>query len=82
VPYSDPATQAEFNRELYLRRYQEDPEFRADEAFRKKEWYDLNREKILARYRKKRKKLRASLRRLKAKSASKAAEIPVLAGRE
>ena len=66
MPFSDPATQAEFNRENYLRRYQEDQEFREAEAFRKKEWYDRNRRKILARYREKRKKLRASLRRVKA----------------
>ena len=60
MPYADPAEQAEFNRTLYLRRYQSDPEFRADEAFRKKLWYDRNQEKIVAAYRKKRKKIRAT----------------------
>jgi hypothetical protein len=73
VPYSDPAMQAEFKRDYYLRRYQEDPEFRADEAFRKKEWYDRNKKKLLASYRAKRKKMRASLRRVKSDSRKKAA---------
>ena len=60
MPYADPAVQAEFMRTLYARRYQDDPEFRADEAFRKKIWYDRNQVKVTARYRKKRKKIRAT----------------------
>jgi hypothetical protein len=60
VPYADPSEQARFSRELYLRKYQSDPEFREAEALRKKQWYYRNQAKILARYRKKRKKIRAS----------------------
>ena len=60
MPYADPSEQKAYNLELYLRRYAEDPEFRADEAFRKKLWYYRNQEKLLARYRKKRKKIRAA----------------------
>jgi hypothetical protein len=59
MPYADPTEQKAYNLDLYLRRYQSDPEFRADEAFRKKLWYYRNQEKIVARYRKKRKKIRA-----------------------
>jgi hypothetical protein len=60
MPYADPTEQKAYNLELYLRRYQSDPEFRADEAFRKKLWYYRNQAKILSRYRKKRKKIRAA----------------------
>jgi tRNA/tmRNA/rRNA uracil-C5-methylase (TrmA/RlmC/RlmD family) len=62
MPYADPTEQKAYNLELYLRRYAEDPEFRADEAFRKKLWYYRNQEKIVARYRKKRKKIRAAFK--------------------
>ena len=65
MPYADPAVQAEFNRNLYLTRYQSDAEFREAEAFRKKLWYARNQAKITARYRGKRKKLRAELRKLR-----------------
>jgi hypothetical protein len=60
MPYADPSVQAEFNRNLYLRRYQSDPEFREAEALRKKQWYLRNQAKILARYRKKRRKAKAT----------------------
>ena len=60
MPYADPTEQKAYNLALYLRRYQSDPEFRDDEAFRKKVWYYRNQEKIVARYRKKRKKIRAA----------------------
>ena len=46
MPYADPSEQREFNRNLFLRRYQSDPEFREDEALRKARWYELNRAKV------------------------------------
>ena len=58
MPYADPTEKKAYDLALYLRRYQDDPEFRADEAFRKLTWYQRNRNKILARYRLKRKKIR------------------------
>ena len=64
MPYADPAEKAEYDRILFLRRYQGDPEFREEEAFRKKRWYDRNKVKILAAYRAKRKKIRAQRRAL------------------
>ena len=62
VPYADPTEQKAYNLELYLRRYASDPEFRADEAYRKQIWYERNQEKIVAAYREKRKKIRAARR--------------------
>jgi hypothetical protein len=47
MPYSDPDVQREFNRNLFFRRYQTDPEFREAESFRKARWYKRNHEKIL-----------------------------------
>jgi hypothetical protein len=68
MPYADPSMQAEFSRQLYLRKYQDDPDFREAEALRKKQWYYRNQTKILARYRKKRKKIRESFRLVQAQS--------------
>jgi hypothetical protein len=65
MPYADPAEKAEYNRIFFLRRYQSDPEFREDEALRKKKWYDTNQARIVAAYRKKRKKMRAAQRVVK-----------------
>jgi hypothetical protein len=75
VPYSDPSEQAEFSRKFYLRKYQSDPEFREAEALRKKKWYDQNRNKILARYRKRRKKKIASAKFLQSEAAILAADL-------
>jgi hypothetical protein len=83
MPYADPAEQAAYNLDLYLRRYQSDPEFRADEAFRKKLWYVRNQGKILSRYRKKRKKIRAAFKAVrsgKAVHAQNAALLPISQG--
>jgi hypothetical protein len=52
-------------RRLYLSRYQSDAEFRADEALRKKQWYHRKQAKIVAAYRKKRKKIRAARKLVK-----------------
>ena len=60
MPYADPTEQKAYNLALYLRRYQSDPEFRADEALRKKRWYDKNQAAITWEYRKKRKKYRTA----------------------
>ena len=58
MPYADPMEKAEFQRTAYLRRYQNDPEFRADEALRKAMWYYRNQEKIVAAKRQARRKRR------------------------
>ena len=60
MPYADPTEQRAYNLELYLHRYATDPEFREDEACRKLAWYSKKRDEILARYREKRKKIRAA----------------------
>ena len=39
MPYADPDRQREYNRILARTRYQQDAEFRADEALRKRIWY-------------------------------------------
>jgi hypothetical protein len=80
MPYADPAEQAEFMRTLYARRYQDDPEFRADEAFRKKVWYYRNQEKVVAAYRKKRKKIRASRKMGRSGEMGIQPELAVLSG--
>ena len=55
MPYADPDQQREFNRELFNRRYNSDPEFREAEAFRKARWYQTHRERILSRVRERQK---------------------------
>ena len=54
MPYADPDRKREYMREYQRNRYQNDPEVREDEAWRKARWYGKNREDILARYRQKR----------------------------
>jgi len=80
MPYADPTEQKAYNLELYLRRYQSDPEFRADEAFRKKLWYERNQGKILARYREKRKKIRATHKKGRSGEMGIQPEFAVLSG--
>jgi len=80
MPYADPTEQKAYNLELYLRRYQSDPEFRADEAFRKKLWYYRNQGKVLARYRKKRKKIRATHKKGRSGGLEIQPELAVLSG--
>jgi hypothetical protein len=80
MPYADPTEQKAYNLELYLRRYQSDPEFRADEAFRKKLWYDRNQAKVTARYRKKRKKIRATHKKGRSDGMEIRPELVVLSG--
>jgi hypothetical protein len=60
MPYADPGVKRHYDNTLFLQRYQSDPEFRADEAYRKRIWYYREHEKVLARYRAKRKKVKAS----------------------
>ena len=60
MPYADPAEQAEYNRNLFARRYQSDPEFREAEAFRKAQWYYRNQAAIVWAARQKRKKVKAA----------------------
>lgn len=78
MPYADPSEQAEFQRTVYLRRYQSDPEFRADEKLRKEQWYYRNQSKILAAYRKKRKKIRAARKQIRSGQAIHCVELPLL----
>jgi len=49
MPYADPDRQREYNRILARNRYQQDAEFRADEALRKRLWYYKNQLEILER---------------------------------
>jgi tRNA/tmRNA/rRNA uracil-C5-methylase (TrmA/RlmC/RlmD family) len=78
MPYADPSEQKAYNLELYLRRYQSDPEFREAEAFRKKVWYYRNQAKTLAAYRKKRKKIRAASKVVRSGQAVHCVELPLL----
>ena len=66
MPYADPGVKRHYDNTLFLERYQSDPEFRADEAFRKKIWYYRKQDEILARYRARRKKVKASSKVVKA----------------
>jgi hypothetical protein len=49
MPYADPDRQREYNRILARTRYQQDAEFRADEALRKRIWYYKHQLEILER---------------------------------
>jgi hypothetical protein len=66
MPYADPGVKRHYDNTLFLQRYQSDPEFRADEAYRKRIWYYRKQDEILARYRARRKKVKASLKLVKA----------------
>jgi predicted deacetylase len=80
MPYADPSEQAEFNRTLYLQRYQTDQEFREAEAFRKAQWYYRNQAKIVTRYRQKRKKIRAASKVVRSGQPVHCVELPLFAG--
>jgi hypothetical protein len=49
MPFADPGDYRDYHRNLFWNRYQNDPEFREDEAARKARWYAQKREEILAR---------------------------------
>lgn len=73
VPYADPEKQAEYHRNYYREymrnRYATDEEFREAEKARKREAYQANREKVIARV------IAARARRKAAQAAAAAAAV-------
>jgi phosphoglycolate phosphatase-like HAD superfamily hydrolase len=62
MPYADPKEQADYQRDRYARLYRDNPEFRVEEALRKRIWYYRNQAAILARYRARYRDVRKKLR--------------------
>lgn len=49
MPYANKKTQKKFMARQYRERYQTDEKFKEAERDRKRDWYERNREKVIAR---------------------------------
>ena len=49
MPYKNKKTQKKFMARQYRERYQTDEKFKEAESDRKRDWYERNREKVIAR---------------------------------
>ena len=49
MPYANKKTQKKFMARQYKRKYTTDEKFKKDESDRKADWYQRNREKVIAR---------------------------------